>query len=133
MFDGKWVILTAEFVVLTDWPPAPLEWYTSIFKSSGNISIFISLSISGVTVTDANGNSTETFYFSGASYYLQVDVDYTGKAPYVLINDEDDDTWERFGNEDIEFWSMIRQEWDENSLNTWICIIFSMREGRSYE
>ena len=56
-----------------------------------------------VTVTDANGNSTETFYFSGASYYLQVDVDYTGKAPYVLINDEDDDTWERFGNEDIEF------------------------------
>ena len=51
---GMWVILTAESVVLTLCPPAPLEWYTSILKSLSLISISIFLLISGVTKTEAN-------------------------------------------------------------------------------
>ena len=54
IFDGKWVILTAESVVFTPCPPAPVERYTSIFKSFSSISIVVSCSISGVTSTDAN-------------------------------------------------------------------------------
>ncbi len=29
---GRWVIRTAESVVLTDWPPGPVERYTSTLK-----------------------------------------------------------------------------------------------------
>ena len=51
---GRWVILTAESVVFTPWPPHPLDLYTSILKSLSFISTFKFLFISGVTNTDAN-------------------------------------------------------------------------------
>ena len=49
---GKWVILTALSVVLTDWPPAPPDLYTSILKSDSLISTSTS-SASGRTATVA--------------------------------------------------------------------------------
>ena len=49
---GRWVMRTAESVVLTDWPPGPEERYTSIRRSLGLISTSTS-SASGVTSTPA--------------------------------------------------------------------------------
>ena len=50
---GRWVIRTAESVVLTDWPPGPDERLTSIRRSfSSSISISTS-SASGMTTTVA--------------------------------------------------------------------------------
>ncbi len=49
---GRWVIRTAESVVLTDWPPGPEERYTSIRRSLATISTSTS-SASGVTSTPA--------------------------------------------------------------------------------
>src|SRR5690606_5131468 len=49
---GRWVIRTAESVVLTLCPPGPLERYTSIRRSAGSISTSTS-SASGSTATVA--------------------------------------------------------------------------------
>ena len=47
-----WVILTADSVLLTFWPPAPWDLYLSTFKSAGLI--FTSLvSTCGMTTTVA--------------------------------------------------------------------------------
>jgi len=46
------VILTAESVVLTDWPPGPDERKTSIFKSLGSI-LRSTSAASGKTATEA--------------------------------------------------------------------------------
>ena len=51
---GMCVKRTAEEVLLTFCPPAPLERYTSILMSSGAISTSIVSSISGITSTEAN-------------------------------------------------------------------------------
>ena len=51
---GKWVIRTAESVVLICCPPAPLARYVSIFRSSVRISTSTSSEISGTTSQDTN-------------------------------------------------------------------------------
>src|SRR5580658_10775917 len=51
---GRCVMRTADSVLLTCWPPAPLERYTSILRSAGLISMSILSSISGDTNTEAN-------------------------------------------------------------------------------
>src|SRR6266480_2854714 len=48
------VMRTADSVLLTCWPPAPEERYTSVFRSAGLISISISSSTSGEMNTEAN-------------------------------------------------------------------------------
>src|SRR5882672_8205247 len=45
---------TADSVLLTCWPPAPLDRYTSISRSAGLISMWMSSSTSGETNTEAN-------------------------------------------------------------------------------
>src|SRR5699024_7879558 len=54
VFVGKWVMRTAESVVFTCCPPAPLERYVSIFKSSVLMSIYTSSSNSGDTSQETN-------------------------------------------------------------------------------
>ena len=49
---GMCVMRTAESVVFTDWPPGPVERYTSILRSLGSISTSTS-SASGMTATVA--------------------------------------------------------------------------------
>ena len=49
---GMWVSRTAESVVLTDWPPGPVERYTSTRTSLGSMWISTS-STSGSTATVA--------------------------------------------------------------------------------
>ena len=49
---GRWVIRTAESVVLTDWPPGPDERNTSIRRSPGSMWTSTS-SASGSTSTPA--------------------------------------------------------------------------------
>src|SRR5207253_1327897 len=51
---GRCVIRTADDVLFTCWPPAPLERKVSTLRSSGRISIASSASISGITSTSAN-------------------------------------------------------------------------------
>src|SRR5688572_59265 len=51
---GPCVRRTADSVLLTCWPPAPLERYTSILMSAGFRSILMSSSTSGDTNTEAN-------------------------------------------------------------------------------
>ena len=51
---GTCVRRTADSVLLTCWPPAPLERYTSMRTSAGLISMSMSSSISGETNTEAN-------------------------------------------------------------------------------
>jgi hypothetical protein len=50
---GIWVILTAESVVLTLWPPGPLDRKTSTLISFSGISMWSVLSMSGMTSTAA--------------------------------------------------------------------------------
>ena len=50
---GRWVIRTAESVVLTDWPPGPDERNTSTRMSLSGMSIASVSSISGMTSTAA--------------------------------------------------------------------------------
>src|SRR6478735_2779552 len=50
---GRCVMRTAESVVLTLWPPGPLERKTSIFSSFSGMSMESSLSMSGMTSTAA--------------------------------------------------------------------------------
>uniref|UniRef100_A0A1A9UV02 RNase_PH domain-containing protein n=1 Tax=Glossina austeni TaxID=7395 RepID=A0A1A9UV02_GLOAU len=50
--EGKWTILTAESVVFTCCPPAPLERLVSIFNSFSNKRIAISAGL-GITATEA--------------------------------------------------------------------------------
>ena len=50
---GRCVMRTAESVVLTDWPPGPLERKTSIFRSFSGISMVSVCSMSGTTSTAA--------------------------------------------------------------------------------
>src|SRR3546814_6200401 len=47
-----WVIRTADSVLLTCWPPAPDERYTSVFRSAGLMSISMLSSTSGETNTE---------------------------------------------------------------------------------
>src|SRR6266536_937290 len=49
---GRWVTRTAESVVLTDWPPGPVERYTSVLRSAGSMWTSTS-SASGRTFTPA--------------------------------------------------------------------------------
>ena len=51
---GRWVIRTAESVVLTPWPPGPEERYTSIRSSLSSISTWSLCSTTGTTSTPAN-------------------------------------------------------------------------------
>src|SRR5699024_10706586 len=50
---GRWVIRTAESVVLTPWPPLPDDRYTSILRSDSSISTGPTSSGSGKTSTPA--------------------------------------------------------------------------------
>src|ERR1700735_1893092 len=50
---GMCVMRTADSVLLTCWPPAPLERYTSVRRSAGLISMSMSSSISGEMNTEA--------------------------------------------------------------------------------
>src|SRR5690349_15746446 len=50
---GRWVSRTAESVVLTPWPPGPLERYTSTRSSSSGMSISSVCSTTGTTSTAA--------------------------------------------------------------------------------
>ena len=50
---GMCVMRTAESVMLTYWPPAPLERKVSILRSSGRISICTLSGRTGTTSTDA--------------------------------------------------------------------------------
>ena len=61
------MILTAESVVFTPCPPAPVDLYTSIFKSFSSIFISISFFISGVTSTDAKDVCLLLFESNGDS------------------------------------------------------------------
>src|SRR2546422_8351982 len=56
---GRWVIRTAEDVLLTCWPPLPEARNVSIRKSSSLISISMSSSTTGYTNTDAKERSEE--------------------------------------------------------------------------
>ncbi len=49
---GTWVMRTADSVLLTCWPPAPEERYTSVFRSAGLIWMSMSSSTSGLTNTE---------------------------------------------------------------------------------
>ena len=51
---GRWVIRTAESVVLTDWPPGPEERKTSIRISFSGMSMWSVWSTTGSTSTPAN-------------------------------------------------------------------------------
>ena len=51
---GRWVIRTAESVVLTPWPPGPLERNTSTRISSSGMSMWSVCSTTGITSTPAN-------------------------------------------------------------------------------
>ena len=50
---GRWVIRTAESVVLTPWPPGPDDRKTSIRRSFSSISTSSASSMSGITSTPA--------------------------------------------------------------------------------
>ena len=54
MFVGMCVRRTAESVVLTHWPPGPLERYTSTRTSAGLRSTSMSSGSTGSTSTPAN-------------------------------------------------------------------------------
>jgi hypothetical protein len=49
---GRWVTRTAESVVLTDWPPGPVERYTSTLRSRSSM-VTSTGSASGRTLTPA--------------------------------------------------------------------------------
>src|SRR5438105_4493118 len=64
---GRCVIRTAESVLLTCWPPAPVERYVSTRRSSGLISTSASSvsSSSGITSTRANDVGRRWFWSKG--------------------------------------------------------------------